>query len=45
MLVMGSPAKVIKPLKEGAINKGLDNSRRYVEKKDDYLNEGFGETV
>ena len=45
MLALGSPAKVIKPLKEGAIQKGLDNARRYVEKKDAYLEEGLAETI
>jgi carbonic anhydrase/acetyltransferase-like protein (isoleucine patch superfamily) len=42
MLVMGSPAKVIKPLKEGVIAKGLENSARYVKNKDRYLAQGIG---
>ena len=40
MLLMGSPAKVIKPLKEGVIAKGLENCRRYVGKKNQYLAQG-----
>lgn len=42
MLVMGSPAKVIKPLNEGVIAKGLENSARYVENKDRFLAQGIG---
>ena len=42
MLVLGSPAKVIKPLGEGAIAKGRRNSESYVEKKDKYLAAGIG---
>lgn len=42
MLVLGSPAKIIKPLKEGVIAKGLENSARYVANKDRYLKEGIG---
>lgn len=42
MLVLGSPAKIIKPLKEGVIAKGLENSARYVSNKDRYLKEGLG---
>ena len=41
MMALGSPAKVLKPLGEGAIAKGLANSRRYVEKKDHYLEQGI----
>ena len=42
MLVLGSPAKVVKPLGEGAVAKGLENSARYVKKKDQYLAAGIG---
>lgn len=43
MLALGSPAKIIKPLKESAIKKGLENSQRYVEKKNHYLQQGLGQ--
>jgi carbonic anhydrase/acetyltransferase-like protein (isoleucine patch superfamily) len=42
MLVLGSPAKIIKPLQEGVIAKGLENSARYVTNKDRYLAQGIG---
>ena len=42
MLVLGSPAKIVKPLKEGAIAKCLENSARYVKNKDKYLKAGIG---
>ena len=42
MLVLGSPAKIIKPLKEGVIAKSLENSARYVMNKDRYLSQGIG---
>ncbi|MCD6343529.1 MAG: gamma carbonic anhydrase family protein [Spirochaetaceae bacterium] len=42
MLVLGSPAKVIKPLKEGVIARSLENSARYVRNKDKYLKAGIG---
>ena len=42
MLVLGSPAKIIKPLTEGVIAKGLENSAWYVENKDKYLKAGIG---
>lgn len=42
MLVFGSPAKIIKPLGEGVIAKGLVNSEHYVNKKTQYLKAGIG---
>ncbi len=42
MLVLGSPAKIIKPLKEGVLARGLENSARYVVNKDRYLGQGIG---
>ena len=42
MLVLGSPAKIVKPLKEGTIARSLENSAHYVLNKDRYLKEGIG---
>ena len=42
MLVLGSPAKIVKPLQEGVIARGLENSARYVTNKDRYLAQGIG---
>ncbi|RKX96763.1 MAG: gamma carbonic anhydrase family protein, partial [Spirochaetes bacterium] len=39
---LGSPAKIIKPLKEGVIARSLENSARYVRNKDKYLKAGIG---
>ncbi|MCG8452536.1 MAG: gamma carbonic anhydrase family protein [Spirochaetales bacterium] len=42
MLVLGAPARPVKPLQEGAIEKNLANSAHYVENKNQYLAEGIG---
>jgi len=42
MLVMGSPAKIIKPLGEGTVARGMDNARNYMARKDEYLDQGIG---
>jgi carbonic anhydrase/acetyltransferase-like protein (isoleucine patch superfamily) len=41
MLVMGSPAKIVKPLTEGVIAKSLSNSANYVQNKNRYLKDGY----
>ncbi len=45
MLVLGSPAKIVKPLKEGASAMGRDNSARYVLNKNRYLKQGIGKPL
>ncbi|MDF1566736.1 MAG: gamma carbonic anhydrase family protein [Spirochaetaceae bacterium] len=42
MLVLGSPARVVKPIHEGVRAKGLDNAANYVIQKDKYLSMGIG---
>ncbi len=42
MLVLGSPAKVIKRLDEEAAAKCLKNTQDYVKRKNQYLNQGMG---
>ena len=41
MLVLGSPAKIIKPLGEAALDRMRKNAVRYVVNKDRYLKEGI----
>ena len=43
MLVLGSPAKIVKPLTESVIERVHRNSSSYVAKKDEYLAQGLGE--
>ena len=43
MMAMGSPAKVVKSLKEGVIARNLENSAHYVTNKDAYLAQGLGQ--
>ncbi len=42
MLVLGSPAKIVKPLKEGTIARSRENSAHYAMIKDIYLKQGIG---
>lgn len=42
MLVLGSPAKVVKPLSERAMSECLQNSTTYAQRKDHFLEQGIG---